>query len=624
MKKYYFFAALATVGLFASCSSDEDFSDASEARQALSTNDNVGAPIKIYLGGIGNSRGSGTVGSNDAATNHWAGQKINVYMYETGTFTLAKDDNNVALYENAVLTTPLTGVGDALLVEIDPTTKDETTTYRYFTDDKIYDFWGYRTDGAEGTNTPAVNGTKLQLDFVIDGSQDIMVAKAAPKAAANGTTKETANIGEALANGKVVGEYGGARVEIDPAKLYSGYTSRRQVNPRLNFKHLLSRFYFTVKGANAAVCDPTTGIKVKSIEVETVVDGTLNIASTDDTEQSIEWGNTTDYVALKQRPALVTAMAEGSFFAVTFSIDATGNVTFTSPASPAFGTIPLTTALMTYDEAEGKSTYDGLPNKELGTIADVAAAAYANAGNAAVPSVTVKCWRQTTAPAYDATTTNPADGLIPLKAVTPELSAVTYAWTATDADHYTAATTKAQVKTTETTADAAVSGYTTPATAADAGKVIMLYTDEDDDDAYTDGTDTPLAYIIGAVSGGTPTETEIGEALLVAPGQATYKLKVTVEQEVITQVVHYADGTTPDLVTKAVKPITFEKTIKIPTSGTPQYDGDGNLIPTQAVAGRNYKINLTLNGIDGVSVSDSDITVWDDEPTEVDIDDDDE
>ncbi|MBQ8158667.1 MAG: hypothetical protein IJ081_06575 [Prevotella sp.] len=160
MKKYYFFAALATVGLFASCSSDEDFNDAADARQAINAVDD-NTPAKIEIGLADNvevSRGTGRVGGAGDANAQWAGQSFNVLMLEKGTMMgarLTPNDPTTAILKGTAMTA--TGV---TVVSLDP----EARYYPNYKQDGVsagvYDFWGYRLDNSETPNagTPVFKG----------------------------------------------------------------------------------------------------------------------------------------------------------------------------------------------------------------------------------------------------------------------------------------------------------------------------------------------------------------------------------------------------------------------------------------------------------------------------------
>ena len=77
--------AVASLGLLASCSSDDDLSTGGNGKDGLQK-------IKIGMGVQANvaTRGTGTVGAVGEKENTWAKQTVNVYMLNKGTLDLAK------------------------------------------------------------------------------------------------------------------------------------------------------------------------------------------------------------------------------------------------------------------------------------------------------------------------------------------------------------------------------------------------------------------------------------------------------------------------------------------------------------------------------------------------------
>lgn len=233
--------AVASLGLLASCSSDDDLSTGGK---------NDLQQIKIGMGvqaTVGATRGTGTVGNVGAENNKWAGQAINIYMFNKGTLEVAQFDG-VDIYNNAAFYAP-TADSTGLATAADHSVK-------YYPTQSAFDFWGYRLDDAiEGT--PAVSGdsTMQEVGFTLDGSQDIMVGKATP-------TKEDLT------------------KCADSAKIYSAYAARRGVQPDIKFKHLLSRLVFSITGGNKEACDNDHGVKVTAIKVKSKYTGKLIVAYT--------------------------------------------------------------------------------------------------------------------------------------------------------------------------------------------------------------------------------------------------------------------------------------------------------------------------------------------------------
>lgn len=254
--------AVASLGLLASCSSDDDLSTGGNGKDGLQQ-------IKIGMGVQANvaTRGTGTVGAVGAEKNKWAGQAVNVYMLNKGTLDLAKFGED-PIYENTVLTTP-TDNASGIATEF----VNDVPQYKYYPTTKTaFDFWGYRLDDAndttatdqEGSATaaaiennnfvPYISGDSLLIGFKIDGTQDIMAGKAVP------TEEEITKCGGA-------------------DNIYSAFAARRDVQPNIKFEHLLSRLNFQVlDGKKTETTDEDKAVKVTGITVKSKATGKLVIA----------------------------------------------------------------------------------------------------------------------------------------------------------------------------------------------------------------------------------------------------------------------------------------------------------------------------------------------------------
>lgn len=262
MKKLFLMGAVASLGLLASCSSDDDLSTGGNGKDGLQQ-------IKIGMGVQANvaTRGTGTVGAVGAENNKWAGQAVNVYMLNKGTLDLAKFGED-PIYENTVLTTPADNASGIATEFV-----EGVAQYKYYpTTQTAFDFWGYRLDDAndttatnqEGSATaaaiennqfvPYTSGDSLLIGFKIDGTQDIMAGKAVP------TEEEITKCGGA-------------------DNIYSAFAARRDVQPNIKFEHLLSRLNFQVlDGKKIETTDPDKAVKVTGITVKSKATGKLVIA----------------------------------------------------------------------------------------------------------------------------------------------------------------------------------------------------------------------------------------------------------------------------------------------------------------------------------------------------------
>ena len=255
--------AVASLGLLASCSSDDDLSTGGNGKDGLQQ-------IKIGMGVQANvaTRGTGTVGAVGEKENTWANQTVNVYMLNKGTLELAKFGED-PIYDNTVLTTP-DGNASGIATEL----VDGVAQYKYYPTTKTaFDFWGYRLDDANkatgiedqaGTDSkvavtngefvPYISGDSLLIGFKIDGTQDIMAGKAVP------TEEDITKCG-----GK--------------DNIYSAFAARRDVQPNIKFEHLLSRLNFQVlDGKKTETTDEDKAVKVTGITVKSKATGKLVIA----------------------------------------------------------------------------------------------------------------------------------------------------------------------------------------------------------------------------------------------------------------------------------------------------------------------------------------------------------
>jgi len=281
------FVAVAAAGMLASCSSESlTGSDPKiptpDQEELVAIQIGVATP-QVDLSTKAGTRGVGTVGDDPATPaldNIWQGEKINVFMFEKGTLTLATDGTN-PLYENVALTTPqktdATATGIAYEY-YDATTPadgtDDRVRYKYYPVTGNFDFWGYYRDDAVG-DAPSIGATEVTVPFTIDGSQDLMVAKAELTDAQNSNTNPT------YAKWHEAG--------VDQTRYYSAYAARRSIQPDMTFKHLLTRLTFSIIAGNnqargfketSGVWDfPTEGVYdgvfVRSIKVRSKFTGNI-------------------------------------------------------------------------------------------------------------------------------------------------------------------------------------------------------------------------------------------------------------------------------------------------------------------------------------------------------------
>jgi len=439
MKKSFYFALALTAGLFASCSSDEL---TSQAPAGLDVNDNEAAAIQIGVAQPGMTRGTGTVGSTKATDNKWAGQNFNLFMFKKGTFETAKktvtnpttnQDEEVDIYNNAVMTTPDDGTSAATYVI------DNVLQYNYYPTTGAYSFWAYRIDDA-GTGTAGVGvpvgvndatATEVKVPFIIDGSQDIMTA--VPDEAADLATLQH-EVSTATAD-----------------KIYTAYSARRNVTPKLSFKHQLTRLTFQVKANSSEVSDAAVlpagapagtyaGFKVTGISVRSKAKGNIIAARKDGStysDQAVvfddpneDWAtlNTLTPMELKSRGEGVTQKQDGKFTEnkIEVAIAADGTPTY-NVGYMLNGTQMYTAAATVVYDANTVNAYTGVPNGKQSTLGELVAAYVAQNPNTA-GTVDGYAYAKT----QNLVTTgqiNAAANLIDLEEVIPHWDA-TYTWTA--------------------------------------------------------------------------------------------------------------------------------------------------------------------------------------------------
>ncbi|MBR0239934.1 MAG: fimbrillin family protein [Bacteroidales bacterium] len=171
-------------------------------------------------------------------------------------FSLDRETKGVFI-DNVLAYSPSDGVsGDINLYNSAATAPNEPFYYG----EGYYDFFAYYLDGAAinkykenevyPVGTPVVDvdqeNNLITVDVAIDGTQDIMIAKA-------DVDRDTEGI------------------EINKAKVYSAYSARRGVKPDLLFKHQLSRFKFEIISGSQIVADNVyvVGLSVESDSLAT-------------------------------------------------------------------------------------------------------------------------------------------------------------------------------------------------------------------------------------------------------------------------------------------------------------------------------------------------------------------
>lgn len=247
MKKFYFFA-IAAIGMVVGCQKQELKVDDAQIDDTgkVAVQFGIEAPSLVLT---------------KSAVDAWDGnQQLYILGYERTTDSYLAEE---ALIYNVAADSPSSGLSGLLEVKQNTAAEGETVKMEpyYYGDGKVYDFYGYYVDDAnvipaaeEGgeatTNVLEATVDGASIAIVIDGTQDVMVAKADP---------------EYDINAKVTAE-----------QAYSAFAARREVHPTLTFNHMLSRFNFYV----VAGSESGKNVVVKNITLDSETALTLNVAPT--------------------------------------------------------------------------------------------------------------------------------------------------------------------------------------------------------------------------------------------------------------------------------------------------------------------------------------------------------
>lgn len=243
MKKFLIIAAAAMMA-FSACNKnvstapnvdpDEIFDGTEKYPIVFGTNMvNVKTPV---------TKGMGSVEAWDAA------QTLYVYGVERVNGILNLTDG--ILIDNQGVSAPVDTDG----IEVyDVAYPGENIPY-YYDYTSLYDFFGYYVDDAQ-IGEIANDGTSVTLPITIDGTQDVMLAKASRE----GWTAQNSG------------------APIDPDKLFSAYGVRKGVQPNLVFEHQLTRLVFNVINGNGVEAEAEPTLFLNNLSVTSPVSGTLGI-----------------------------------------------------------------------------------------------------------------------------------------------------------------------------------------------------------------------------------------------------------------------------------------------------------------------------------------------------------
>jgi len=233
MKKHFMYVAAAAIALMTSCTNEEVLEDIVTPENPNEVVDDGTTRMAIELGIADttftvSTRGTGTVGDIEGqVTNVWNGQPLEVIMVEQGTYTEASITAN-GVTDNLLKNLNFNAPKGVSFGNIIMTKGSDTENIKYYPLTDAFDFFGYHLGGTTAPAETATFGENgITIPVVIDGTQDIMAAKAA------------------LQEGDL------AKLENKAERAYSSWAARRDVHPVLSFQHLLSRFTFNVIAGEA-------------------------------------------------------------------------------------------------------------------------------------------------------------------------------------------------------------------------------------------------------------------------------------------------------------------------------------------------------------------------------------
>lgn len=327
MKKYFIFAAIATAGLFASCSSSDDVTsndvqgsiEIPEGREAIRLN--LATPTVMTTRGTGTVGGVGTNGQGTHyLKNEWKGQPINVFMFTKGTeaveaqaatyyadvneYNTAKNttltaDEFAALDDDAKIKTPATQAAAAnpYATTLNLTEAHEpganAATYLYNNTEMITPgssknlIPGEKTDddgiGEAMIKDGTINYYPPQGNFDFFGYHGDDAVDDDPEITKTATlwtvpfeingTQDLMSTKAVLTETQTAKLTTGTGTEAVVSKdYYSAKAARKGVHPTLTFKHLLTRLQFGVIAGNKSAAgwvEATPAVNYSQAECDT-------------------------------------------------------------------------------------------------------------------------------------------------------------------------------------------------------------------------------------------------------------------------------------------------------------------------------------------------------------------
>ena len=308
--KNYLLTAIIAIGMLASCSKGSGKDDPKPVGP-----DNEDTPMEMKFS-VGtpqvsvNTKSTGSVGDLTGAENKWNGQELFIYGFDRTV-----DDYST---EGAIFIDNIAATAPASDASVNTLSWKTAGTHFFYEGNTVYDFYGYHIDDADATAgdaggkaEPVKTADQISVKFKIDGSQDLMIAKAVLTA-----EQETA-------------------LGANKDKAYSAYAARRNVHPSMTFEHLLSRLqFFIYPGAVNAGNVSVTGIEIKS-----QVSGELVVVHKTDANRGITGLNASELevISLKERDAAGQMVALTPVSPAAYTPDGSSGDIFTDQTATKVG-----------------------------------------------------------------------------------------------------------------------------------------------------------------------------------------------------------------------------------------------------------------------------------------------
>lgn len=270
MKKSYFGVLTLSALMMASCSQDSVYvgEDPDAGGQVIDNVEMSTMPIQ-FSSPMPGTKGTGTVDTIAGGTVDWGERTVRVYAVEKGTMPEELTDRQTAPLLGGVDIKPADAVEGVITVK-------DTETY-YYPRKGAFDFYGFYSDDAAGEDLSTAvkydaGKQSYYVPFTIDGTQDLMMAKAAPN-------QDVTDYNQAL--------------------LFSAQSARDGYRPKLTLEHQLARLSFYVVWGNENIEDsnPSNEVFVQSLTVKGLkTQGQMHFMAVDDANRTLVWtdGATTD------------------------------------------------------------------------------------------------------------------------------------------------------------------------------------------------------------------------------------------------------------------------------------------------------------------------------------------